>query len=222
MNLGFKTQKQLEEHVRNLLRKIGAGNKVPVEHEPFFHQLIARHPEHLAKIGVGVGVKAFEVIKNLLNPKALGLDILRIDGSRIDISWVKCVSTKAQSASQNLKKAMRYAIRGQISEFREKQLYANGYCGICGKHVARREASNIHVDHVSPFDWLAEEFIAKRADNPTTFRDVFGGNSAAFYAKDAQYEKEWEEFHKKSASLRLACKGCNLSRSRIDLAALLS
>ncbi len=203
---GFKTKKQLTEHVRHIIRMLGPGI-VPFEHHELFMWLVERHPEKALKIGHGI--KEFQIIQNVLNPKALGLEIIRIDGSKIDISWLTCIKGKQASPESNLEQAMRSAIRPQIDDFRIWN--STSTCDLCNQSIN----GPTHVDHIKPFRDLKQDFLTNEAitlPKPIAFRDMAGSNEAGFKDEDILFAEKWINYHKKQATLRVVCAACNLNR----------
>lgn len=207
-DLKFKTQKELENFVREILVNTGANNAISKENEKFFHDLIERHPEKLQKIGSGV--KEFRVVQNATNRKALGLDIIRIDGSRIDISWKTCVSGKGATIEKKLKSAMRQAVGEQIRDFRNAKLIVGVLCERCGIKLDGRG----HVDHDLTFDLLVKQFLQDFPNYPSDFDDSPDGEMAIFKREHTQYKDIWSSFHKTHAKLLLTCERCNLTRKK--------
>lgn len=205
----FQTKKALEEFVRSSLISIGYGNTLPSELKAFMDELLTRHPEHDEKRGMGV--QNYWVVKNPLNPKAVALEIERIDGSRVDVSWLTCVKGSGQTIDVKLRAAMRTSIASQIQVFKREALRDAPMCAICGDH---EQGPFWHVDHDPiPFEQLVRDFL-KTCKAPTEFADHPEHNMATFRSEDAAFEQQWCEYHLIKAKLQLTCAQCNLRKAR--------
>lgn len=196
----FKTIKAGMDEVRGRLQNFDPD-------DAFWMELIERHPAFFDKIGCGV--RRFYVTRNPRNKKALELNIERVDGSTTDISWHTCVRGKRNTTTANLKQAMRYAVREQIKQAKEK--FKGKPCVMCGQ-------PNEHIDHQSPtFDELVEMFLDQTTYKiPTRFDDVPVLNNPQFKIDDHWFQDEWEKFHLDKAVLRPLCAKCNLSSAKIE------
>lgn len=201
----FFNQEEAKSHVRAILRRTGVGNFIEGEDKHFVLELIQRHPTAEEKIGSGI--KSLQVVQNPWNRVAQGFDILRADGSRTDISFIKCISTIQTSTEGNLKAAMRRAISNQVIEFKRDQ--GPSRCGICSIFM-----EHSHVDHMFHFDFLVANFLKISPSPPTEFDDCPVGNSATFRPQDLEFEIEWSKYHRIHATLRLLCPKCNRSREK--------
>ena len=203
-NIFFKNKSQLTNYTRNLINKLGIGNITKdSEYFNFFDELIKRHTEYELK--KGLGIELFIIKQNKMNKKAFELNIVRIDNSIVDISYIHCCNL---INNNELIRAMRYSVRKQILKFRNK---SNLICNICGCNNYE-----FHIDHVKPFSILSEEFL-KNKNNipniPNKFIDCKKTNNPKFKEEDIQFKKEWKKFHKKNADLQVLCSKCNLQKS---------
>lgn len=202
----FKSQTAAKEYTRSILKPL-IGSSI-LEHEEgwdFFNELISRHPEYEEKRGCGV--YAFVVATSAYGHVELNLK--RKDGSETDISWVTCVKAKAASVLDNLKAAMRLAIDDQILAFKES-FKAGTPCAECSDPIKDK----YHADHFIHFEKLFQRFLELFPDHPEKFDDEPVTNRAKFKAKDLEFEKAWQDYHKKEAVLRFTHPECNLKRSK--------
>lgn len=197
----FKSMKAAEDYVRGKLTAFD-GN------DPLWPALLDRHPERNEKRGPGI--KRFYVSKNPLNPKALQLNIERLDGSCVDISWRWCLKGAPRDVRSNLLSAMRNAVIDQVTSYREA-CGVISVCPCCGLKISGKT----HVDHEQPtFAELANEFLSSALKAPDTFDDCPETNMAKFRETDRAYSNIWQEFHRRKAKLRLICANCNLRRQK--------
>lgn len=194
----FKTKKAAKEFIRASLEP-----RIFNPLDPIYFELIERHHERDAKIGVGI--KYFELDWRELS-KTFEPTIVRLDGSKIDFSWVRCLSQSWKSSEDNLREAMRCEIVGQILAF--KGFENTIICPLCKNRV-----SGVHVDHIKPFEELVRNFL-KDKKPPTTFDDCGDTKRALFKPKDREFADAWADYHRRNAELRLICIKCNLTRAR--------
>src|SRR3990167_1263028 len=118
----------------------------------FFYNLILNHPEQKEKIGVGL--KKIILLKSWAGHPCMLL--VRVDGSRVDISWKTCLSGKPKKQKQNLYNAMRREVDCQVRAF--KGNFKEGIiCQFCQREIS--EGESWHVDHEIKFKKIADDFI---------------------------------------------------------------
>lgn len=194
--LVFRTKKSAEDFVRNQIKAFNGK-------DPFWFDLIARHPEHKEK--AGCGIDHFVLRENELNRSTVGVWIVRKDGSIIDFSWRTCVDGKAKTSRANLIAAMRNAIWEQAAEFKKS---AQKMCTIC-----ETTEGEFHADHAIPFKTICDEFLKDREDKiPLLFDDEELANVAKFRVCDWSFELDWQRFHAEKVKWQMLCQKCNLSK----------
>ena len=206
----FKTQKAAINHTRSVLLSLEPIGEVTPKNEnwDYLNSVISRHPQYGSKRGKGIA--SIIITRDYCNNIAMFLK--RVDGSKIDISWVKCVKGISATSHQNLIAAMRFAVRWQIQKFKENAVLPV-FCGICSGVISSSDTP--HVDHYIPtFEVLAEDFIKRNSPPPTNFDDDPATNQARFSDLDLEYSERWQAYHKKHAKLRLTHAICNQSRKR--------
>lgn len=202
----FRTQKALRERVQGIMNSYRYDEVVGENDEEFLRHLITRHPDYEEKAGVGVG--GFVVVRTEWNNR--GLMLVRIDGSEIDISWLECL--KATPHAQQARGCLRRAVKEQVIEHITKA-FAHGpvVCEVTGDSISSpREAD---VDHGKPvFDELAESFIR---DHGGLEAFVIAPDNAAGFSvaelENAALVRDWQEYHRKHARLRVVTKHANRS-----------
>lgn len=136
---------------REYCRKLLAQGTLTRRDQDYLVELLHRHPHADRKIGPGIRRIG---IWNVPPWGKRGFYIERIDGTRTDFSYPKCLAPP--NARQAVIAAMRQAIGEQIIEFK-KQAFA-GVCEVSGEPLAWHDA---HVDHADPvFADIAEDFAA--------------------------------------------------------------
>ncbi|MFG2235101.1 DUF3223 domain-containing protein [Streptomyces sp. NPDC048723] len=202
----FRTQKALRERIREIVKPYRYDEVVREADEEFLRDLITRHPDYEAKVGVGVG--GFVVVRTEWNNR--GLMLVRIDGSEIDISWEECL--KATPHAQQVRGCLRRAVKEQVIAVVAKAfVHGSVVCAVTGDSIASpREAD---VDHYQPvFEELAESFIQEHGGLEAFV--IAPDNAAGFSVAELESEAlvtDWQEYHRKHANLRIVTKHANRS-----------
>jgi len=200
----FKGQEKAKEFVRQSLKSFDPNSKLWMD-------LVKRHPSSDEKIGIGI--KRFFVTPNPMSKQHLQLNIERLDGSVVDISWVSCVTSRGASAKQNLAKAMRESIAIDIKEFKDESFNKETSCVICNTHIKTKFEAQ--VDHILPFAEIVKKYLELNNNvHPTEFDDCNKTHTAIFKPEDADFKILWISFHKENMSLRILCAKCNVGRNR--------
>jgi hypothetical protein len=128
----FATQKSAEIFIRTFLNEIGVCSSVKsisLEKYNVLCHLCKRHPDSLNKMN---DISDFVIVKNKLKPNALELNILRTDGSIIDISWRLCITGKPNTYNHDIYMAFRVCVEDQITHFRStNDTYK---CSLCNSY----------------------------------------------------------------------------------------
>lgn len=205
----FATQKSAEIFIRTFLNEIGVCSSVKsisLEKYNVLCHLCKRHPDSLNKMN---GIIDFVIVKNKLNSKALELNILRTDGSIIDISWKICIRGTPNTYNHDIYMAFRVCVEDQITHFRSTN--DTSKCSICNSYNIKT-----HIDHVVHFQKLVEEFLQTYNGKLPSKFDTINDNSnrCCFMDIDNQLSKAFYYYHKENASLRVLCENCNLRREK--------
>jgi len=207
-NLGFKTKKDCETFTRTLIYKLDCCD-IKKDHPDynFFVNLIKNHPEY--EIKKGTGIDSFSIVPNPMMNKYRQTVLTRLDGTKIDFSWVNCCQFKERTPKENLIKSMRSAIRFDIMKYKQTHSLTCNYC-----KTIKEEC--YHVDHDNPsFQTLKDNFLQLTTKQiPTLFADCEKYHYAIFKEEDIEFEKDWVEFHKKNCNLQILCKSCNLRKRK--------
>ena len=205
----FESKKAAEDYVRNLIKEIGFCSSVKNKTGGYYERLleIAKlHPDSASKIH---NISDFAIVKNKLN-QAYELNIVRLDGSLIDISWRLCISGKRPSDKTNLYSAFRYVIDDQTYAFK-RQAQCNT-CELCKCPLN----GCFHIDHVIHFQQLVDDFLKiSTLHVPTHFMECDDGTHRhTFFPSDNAIAEEFSDYHRRNAVLRMVCPTCNLSRPK--------
>ncbi len=202
----MKTKKEVKEYTQGLIKTLKSVRSMRVqspESYVYFKELLKGHPENPEKTSKMTDLK---IVRNKLG-KGYTLMMVNKDGTEEDISWNKCIY--GDFNSNYLYIAMRSAVYEQINEYRKKNKWECELCRVIGNK------EGYHVDHVNYFEQLKACFLRNRTDIPETF-DTNEYHQKCFREEDIKFQKEWEEYHKKNAVLRILCKKCNETRSNWD------
>ncbi|MEB2233034.1 DCL family protein [Xanthomonas campestris pv. campestris] len=87
-DIEFRTMTIAQSHFSRMLQGYRIGDLVSEDHSKLLLELLKRHPEARAKIGVGV--HHFEVMDGGMNSQCFAVH--RVDGSFEDFSYKTCIS----------------------------------------------------------------------------------------------------------------------------------
>jgi hypothetical protein len=191
----FKTKKDLLARVKEMLHAAPLGVEMDRPEHEFLMELLARHPE--AKKKVGPGVKAFRVTTSEFKNRCF--EVIRVDGTETDFSYLKCVSEK--TAWSEFTEALRRSVKQQIWEAKEKVFLWDEVITLAGETVTREQT---RVEYLSPdtFGWLAEEFsLTEKLDkNNLPLGPSPDGEKVIV---DQALESRWQAFHEKRAKFEV-------------------
>lgn len=199
----FKTKKELTSFTRNLIGTDRCG--VKLHRSNFLYDLITHHPDYAKKIRN----KEIDFLYSGPNKfKGRSLFIAFKDGTRTDISWIKCIKKSNSSYSYKMNMSLRESIKEQILDFRSK-LGKSPICYLCGK-VINQKYDQLHIDHVIRFRDLVIAYNSRNSHRrPDKFKDGIGYE---FKNKKMNYVLGWQEFHKQNAVLAPTHSICNTKR----------
>lgn len=203
-NKSFRTKRESLDYTRSLISNLGCC-VIDAKHPnfEFFISLLNHHPEKDEKIGIGV--KTFTIMRNVLKPSVFHMMVNRHDGSSIDFSWRFCCEFKKPNKHDDLNKALRHAISKDTIEYKnnmEKMI-----CNLCG--LEDLPYSDFHVDHIKPFREIKSEFLKTEPEIPYEFgsdRETF---STCFKDEDFEFKERWYQFHRNQCQFQILCAKCN-------------
>jgi hypothetical protein len=201
----FNTQISLKNYFREIINRIGVCDSVKAKHPSEFLdfcEVFKRHSNYPNKF-IGLNDIQIDYSKEFKNQ--LVVYIKKDDGTRDDVSVLNnCITGKPRD---NLKIAMRVSIQPQIDKYKK-----NNYikvCELCKGH------NHIEIDHHSDKSPFAKLYICFMEINklpiPIEFDDT-KGHMKCFKKIDYNFEKNWIEYHKENAILRMLCRRCNSSQ----------
>jgi hypothetical protein len=208
-DIGFKSKEECKKYTRKIISGLGCCNiNKDHIHFNFFENLLKNHPEYDEKKGDGIDY--FFIIPNPLVSKFFQTMIKRVDGSKIDFSWIYCCEFKERTINDHLIMSMRTAIKDEVINFKQSQI--NLTCNSCKNDNLLYE--NYHVDHDNlSFKTLKDNFLSLTSKPiPTSFGDCKKYNFTIFKEEDEDFKQEWIKYHNDNCKLQILCKGCNLNK----------
>jgi hypothetical protein len=116
-------------------------------------------------------------------------------------SWNNAISPK--KAETLAKEAMRKSVADQVDEVRQ---CVEPVCEECGKAM---DSKDVCVDHIYPFNVLAEQFFDRIGGLPE-LKD--GPAGAGRVLANPSEEDAWAVFHAENACYQVLCRSCNASK----------
>lgn len=213
------TQKVSKERVEGLLRHILGDNNIIMikKNNSNFYELYSLfefHPNFSNK--TKYGLEAF--IINIATKGYIQLSFIDSRGNKDDISWVKISKVLAGVNLETLKrqtvyKALRVSITDQILKFK-KDHYAINSCYISALSGEKVDSESVHVDHYKPtFYELANSWIDLIGLDNIKLKPL-GFQLGSILVEEQR--KNWSDYHKKYAKLRILSASENLARKRVQ------
>jgi len=207
----FTTKKDALNHFKSILNSYDFGQSISKDDFKDILALLETHPSVNEKIGVGI--KDVRITKLKYNTKSF--ELLRHDGSSEFFSYTKRINAPKtdftrfrEACRQTIQDDLRNVKLAYFDKFSKK-----GYvkCQETGE-IARYE--DLNVDHRQPntFSVIVDRFVElnsldlKKID----YLQIDGGpNELA----DENLKKEFRQYHRDKANLRIVKKSLNLGRS---------
>ena len=214
----FNAKREAETYVRELLCSVGhtssVKNKCPKSFD-ILVELCKRHPEHEMKMRDFVD---FIVKPNAINKTSNELNIRKVSGEVIDISWRVCVAARGKTQLSHFKDALRFAINPQIKEYRRTHRHVTT-CSMCKGHIP----GNGEIDHITHFEELVQTFLGENPavahSLPSKYDEESDTNKCCFRIEDMWIGDRFAEYHHTRATLRKVCKKCNATRTKFRTSA---
>lgn len=213
----FKTKKDATKFIQSILYKYSLKGSLNGEDLIFICDLLNLHPNRSKKIGVGI--ESIIVEKEKTFNRTTHFSIVRIDGSREDFSFGKCLTPSMNNPEKLFRSSARRAVADQIISFRDNYYLKNqdgdknAKCDITGLLIGKNSS---HVDHVPPktFYKIVSDFITSNVIdiNSTIFLETVDGIGREF--ADDNLKKNFSDYHKQIADLRIVSPLANLRQKK--------
>lgn len=202
----FRNLRALRRRVQDILR--GGHREVVGQNAKLLLELFKRHPRAEQKFGVGVarvwvacshGIASFE--------------IERLDGSRTDISYKKCLSPP--TPRNYFVTACRNVVEDQISAARERA-FAGAIHIVCPLSGVKFMKSESEVHHQEPytFEAIVDAFIDEQHLDIATIQYAHGDGVTGNKFADAALTRGFFEFHQHCAILQVVSRSAHQKEHR--------
>lgn len=200
------------ERVQGILHKYKPFIALDSEDSIFMLALFENHPECEAKIGIGI--KNVFIQPNELY-RQMEFGCVRLDGSRVVISYRKCLTPKPHK--REVLSAMRAAVFPQILSFKSNFFFneKTRTCEVTGVPISY---SDCHIDHQAPytFDQIVTTWMQRKGINFEQIRVRTSMDGTPTVIVDTELESEWQAYHEQNANLRAVSIKANLSILKKD------
>jgi hypothetical protein len=206
----FGTKLATKEHFKNMLARWPLGKTIEEPDASELRWLIQQHPH--ARFKVGPGISFFYVWDG--GPYgSVGFYAMRTDRKAVDFSYLKCIDPPEKPLARVLK-ALRNEVGMDIARakgrFFDEHADESGRvpCAVSGKLITIVES---HADHAIPvtFNLLATHWLTALRIDPTTVRVILGSNGTKTVLQDRELAKNWREYHKAVANIRVVDSAVN-------------
>lgn len=203
----FRTKRAATDEVRRRINTYETGEVLKQDDKLFFEELFKLHDGYDEK--VGVGIKHIQVERDFNNNRCLYIH--RVDGSKVDISWVHCV--RPATIKSTVSMAFRRAVKETIKDFKVKAINEGARCPILNISL---NLKNSHVAYVAPsFEELLSEFLklvessfeSIELENPLS-----GDKDQRGKLKNLNIKTSWIKYHRNNSKLELWSADANLRK----------
>lgn len=201
----FVTKASLRRRVQEIFLQ-GYG-EVDSENARFLAELFDRHPSAAEKIGAGI---ARIRIARMQPWGKHGFEIERVDGTRVDISYLECLSPS--TPKHWFRAACRSAVAEQKFAVRDRAFAktAELVCPITGETISR-ETCHVHHNDPWPFETIVKAYIADRSIDLSAIVYVDGDGITTSSFADSALAQDFANFHRERAVLRVVSMRANTS-----------
>lgn len=209
----FPRKRDAVKYLQEMLARYTDGQAVEPQDAVFLRELVLRHPSASEK--VGAGIQHFTVEREGYWNKTRHFQIVRIDATTTDFSFMKCLN--GDDIWTTVSGAMREAVLDQILEFKNGQFDQGPVT--CPFTQEKLEPSTAHVDHAPPstFDNLAQNWMESRGLTTVQIElSESTDNSVIRMMVNPNQRSSWQSYHRSHANLRLTSMTGNLSYSKLE------
>jgi hypothetical protein len=210
--LVFASKKDTKAYFRLMVARYVDGQRMELEDDAVLRDLICLHPEREQKIGVGIS--HFTVATDNEWGRTRHFVIVRVNGESTDFSYHTCID--GTNMRQDVFAALRFAVRHQVSDFK-RDSFAAPDKPRCPFHNCELTEDEAHVDHAAPLTFYAivGEFLRSRGLTLDALLLIDNAdNQLVRELRDPEIVKNWQDFHRSNARLRLTSSRANLSEAR--------
>ena len=201
----FKTKKSATEEARSRINQYMAGSKLNASDEHFFRSLFTLHSEYEEKVGPGIDYITVELDFH----RNRCLYIHRVDGSKVDCSWVHCIQPATKKTIISM--AFRRAVKQIVMNFKEEQLPIVKSCPVFDTPL---DYQNSHVAYSTPsFESLLDNFLTENQldiESIPLLNPKPNDSDQRGILADEQLAKCWSGYHRANANINLMSQEANL------------
>ncbi len=203
----FKTKGSATEEARRRINQYEAGSRISPDDEHFFASLFTLHSEYEEK--KGAGIDHIKVERDFHKNRCLYIH--RIDGTRIDCSWVHCIQPASHKSVVSM--AFRRAVKEIITAFKKEQVGKTSTCPILGIPL---NYENSHAAYNPPqFEILLNNFLSQEGlsfDSIPLINPEAADLDQRGILANTELANKWREYHLENAELQLLSAEANLSK----------
>uniref|UniRef100_A0A6M3JAD2 DUF3223 domain-containing protein n=1 Tax=viral metagenome TaxID=1070528 RepID=A0A6M3JAD2_9ZZZZ len=210
-DMSFATKKAALEHFRAVLGRSKVGETIDGPDHGQLLALLNRHPDALAKIGVGVAHFIVDVA-------AFGsrcFVVVRADGSSTDWSYRTAVAGVGRSLLEEFLAAARFEIAPEMQAFKREYFdrYESGMapCQTTGQMISIHDA---HVDHQPPhtFRAICDRFLDDEKMVPSyEWLSAPADNQHSCRFTNETLRQRFIDLHRRLADLQIVEASVNIS-----------
>lgn len=207
--IAFTSKRAIIDTVHRIRDKYGNGELLSQNDSIFIYDLLTRHSENENKIGVGV--KAFRAVISKYGDKAFNL--IRIDDSETDFSYMKCINGKPYTGRQKFNMACRAAIYNDVIEYKNRYFGNKNEapCEITGKIITKDDAIVHHTD--IDFNNIVDNYLSERHIDPEYVEYKMGiDNHIGVEFSDELLKDDFLKYHRTHAKLSVVDKNSHSSK----------
>ena len=201
----LKTKKAMILYAQNYKSNNPVDTEIEDKSLIYFKELITRHP-HYDEWELSNPMR-FKISKDGWGNKNFSL--LTADKEWFQFSYRKCVANKSKShnARTNVISACRVAVYDQIRNFRDNNEHI---CDVCELPTLKPDVDH-HFEKIT-FQKILNNFVANKSY--TDYKLIKDDRGHHLNELD---KKEWQDYHREHAILRLLCKSCHKGKlTRVD------
>ena len=203
----FRTKRAATKEIRQRVNRYEFGDRLTDNDQHFFESLFKLHEEYAEK--VDCGIKYIKVERDFHGNRCLYIH--RVNGSKIDISWVRCLTPATPKSIAAM--GFRRAVKEIVTSFKAKRISEGAICPVLEIVL---DFQNSHVSYVDrSFDSLLTEFLQ---ETNNSYESIELKNPSPDDAdqrtiiSDSNLKSAWLIFHKQNTSLELWSVEANLRK----------
>lgn len=201
----FGTKTEATQAVRDVLHNTKPGTHLDGPDLELLVGLVNLHEKGDVKIGPGIASISVQIIEY----GQPGFWIHRVDGTSTDFSYRKAFSRPSRHGE--LRAVMRRAVADSVLAYK-RALFADAATVTCPITGEALDWDHGHVDHVVPFNRIADEFLAAFKIDPTDVKLHCEDGQIGSRLNSPLHEM-WVDWHDRTAEFRYIHPAANMRRA---------